>query len=142
MPGTAISCLATGKGVPHALLHNLKHNKVLHERVVILTVITEEVPSIADAERINLTDWEAVFTAWKFASASARNRTFPMRSNCAMPLACISKSMETSFFLSRETLIPTKLPGMAIWRDNIFRGDGAERRIGDAVFQSARQPRG
>jgi KUP system potassium uptake protein len=118
--GTAIFLHATGKGVPHALLHNLSHNKVLHERVVILTVITEEVPSIPDAERINLTELGSGFYRLEIRFGFREEPDIPNALKLCDALGLHFEIMETSFFLSRETLIPTKLPGMAIWRDNIF----------------------
>lgn len=118
--GTAIFLHATGKGVPHALLHNLSHNKVLHERVVILTVITEEVPSVADAERIKLTDLKNNFFRIEMRFGFREEPDIPQALKLCDALDLHFEMMETSFFLSRETLIPTKLPGMALWRENIF----------------------
>lgn len=118
--GTAIFLHATGKGVPHALLHNLSHNKVLHERVVILTVITEEVPSIPDAERIKLTELKNHFYRLEIRFGFREEPDIPNALKLCDALGLHFEMMETSFFLSRETLIPTKLPGMAIWRENIF----------------------
>ncbi len=55
VPGTAVFLTATQEGVPHALLHNLNHNKVLHERVVLLTVRAEDIPHVPDAQRVEVT---------------------------------------------------------------------------------------
>jgi KUP system potassium uptake protein len=118
--GTAIFLHATGKGVPHALLHNLSHNKVLHERVVILTVITEEVPSIPNAERIHLTELESGFYRLEIHFGFREEPDIPQALKLCDALGLHFEMMETSFFLSRETLIPTKLPGMALWREKIF----------------------
>ena len=118
--GTAIFLHATGKGVPHALLHNLSHNKVLHERVVILTAITEEVPSIPDAERIRLTELGSGFYRLEVRFGFREEPDIPQALKLCDALGLHFEMMETSFFLSRETLIPTKLPGMALWRESIF----------------------
>ncbi len=120
VPGTAIFLHATGKGVPHALLHNLSHNKVLHERVVILRAITEEVPSIPDAERIRLEELGSGFYRLEIRFGFREEPDIPKALKLCDALGLHFAMMETTFFLSRETLIPTKLPGMAIWRENIF----------------------
>ena len=120
VPGTAIFLHATGKGVPHALLHNLSHNKVLHERVVILRAITEEVPSIPDAERIRLTELGSGFYRLEIRFGFREEPDIPKALKLCDALGLHFAMMETSFFLSRETLIPTKMPGMALWRENIF----------------------
>ena len=120
VPGTAIFLHATGKGVPHALLHNLSHNKVLHERVVILRVITEEVPSIPDAKRIQLTELGSGFYRLEIRFGFREEPDIPKALKLCDVLGLHFEMMETSFFLSRETLIPTKMPGMALWRENIF----------------------
>jgi len=118
--GTAIFMHATGKGVPHALLHNLSHNKVLHERVVILRAITEEVPSIPDAERIRLNELGSGFYRLEIRFGFREEPDIPRALKLCDALGLHFEMMETSFFLSRETLIPTKMPGMALWRENIF----------------------
>jgi KUP system potassium uptake protein len=120
VPGTAIFMHATGKGVPHALLHNLSHNKVLHERVVILRAITEEVPSVPDAERIRLTDLGNHFYRLEIRFGFREEPDIPKALKLCDALGLHFEMMETSFFLSRETLIPTKMPGMALWRENLF----------------------
>ncbi|MDP2266140.1 MAG: potassium transporter Kup, partial [Thiobacillus sp.] len=120
VPGTAIFLHATGKGVPHALLHNLSHNKVLHERVVILRAITEEVPSVPDAERIHLTELGNGFYRLEIRFGFREEPDIPKALKLCYALGLHFAMMETSFFLSRETLIPTNLPGMALWRENIF----------------------
>ena len=118
--GTAIFMHATGKGVPHALLHNLSHNKVLHERVVILRAITEEVPSIPDAKRIHLTELGSGFYRLEIRFGFREEPDIPRALQLCDALGLHFEMMETSFFLSRETLIPTKMPGMALWRENLF----------------------
>lgn len=118
--GTAIFLHATGKGVPHALLHNLSHNKVLHERVVILRAITEEVPTIPDAERIRLTGLRSGFYRLEIRFGFREEPDIPKALKLCDALGLHFEMMETSFFLSRETLIPTKIPGMTLWRENLF----------------------
>jgi len=120
VPGTAVFLHATGKGVPHALLHNLSHNKVVHERVVVLTVTTADTPVVATEERSQITDLGAGFYRMQLRYG------FREEPNIPDALAQCSKQgmefnmMATSFFLSRETLIISKIRGMAQWREKLF----------------------
>lgn len=120
VPGTAVFLTTNRLTVPHALLHNLMHNKVLHERVVVLTVLTEEIPHVADDERITVHNLSK--GAWRIKAY------YGFKDEPDIPRAlelCAARGlefnmMETSFFLNRETLIPTRFPGMAIWREHLF----------------------
>jgi KUP system potassium uptake protein len=120
VPGTAVFLTNRTASTPHALLHNLMHNKVLHERIVVLTVLTEEIPNIPDEERVVITDLGN--NAWRISI----HYGFKDEPNIPRALElCAGKGLEfnmmqTSFFLNRETLIPTRFPGMAIWREHIF----------------------
>ncbi|MBT9566944.1 MAG: potassium transporter Kup [Thiobacillus sp.] len=120
VPGTAIFLHATGDGVPRALLHNLSHNKVMHERVVILQVVTEEVPSVPDTQRVSLTILGNGFYRMNIRFGFREEPDIPQALKLCDSLGLPFAMMETSFFLSRETVIPTKLPGMALWRERIF----------------------
>jgi KUP system potassium uptake protein len=111
---------STDVGVPSALLHNIKHNKVLHERVVILTVTIEDVPYVEAAERFAVKDMENGFYRLELrygfleeTDVPAALKQFPM---CGGPF----EMMKTSFFLSRQTLLASAKPGMAIWREKLF----------------------
>ncbi|MDD5364973.1 MAG: potassium transporter Kup [Gallionellaceae bacterium] len=119
VPGTAIFMTADANGVPSALLHNLKHNKVLHERVVILNVRYAEVPYIAPDSRLEMTKLaEGVYQAVI---------RYGFLDDINIPLA-LSESrrgmqfdlMDTTFFFSRENLIPTRGEGMSLWREHLF----------------------
>lgn len=123
VPGTAVFMVADPDAVPHALLHNLSHNKVLHERIVFLTVVVEDVPWLGFDERVQV---EALGEGcWRVRLRFGfKNRTDVPQ---ALTQLCPSHGlafdlMETSFFLSRETLVP--LPGdgegMALWRERVF----------------------
>jgi KUP system potassium uptake protein len=107
-------------GVPHAMLHNLKHNKVLHERVVILTVVFQDIPHIDDGERIEIRpmggNFYKVFVIYGFKDET----DIPRALELCKPHGLEFNTMDTSFFLSRETLIATKQPGMALWREKLF----------------------
>jgi KUP system potassium uptake protein len=120
VPGTAVFLSNDPQAVPHALLHNLKHNRVLHQRIALVTVRVEGVPHIPQSE------WVAVETLQdNFFRIVVR---FGFKDEPDLPLAleqCAQYGvpfdvMETSFFLGRETLIPKVGSGMALWREKLF----------------------
>jgi len=119
--GTAVFLTSTHGTVPHALLHNLAHNKVLHERVVFLTVITKDVPWIPDAERIHIKDLENnCFHLTIYFGFKDRPDVMQALDECRKH-ELEFQPLETSFFLSRETLIASvRYEGMALWRERIF----------------------
>ena len=120
VPGTAVFMTRQYEGIPTTLLHNIKHNKVVHQRVVFLTVDVEEAPRLNDDERYSWQDLgQGVFRLQvKFGfmedtdipALLARMQNSPVSFN----------PMMTSYFLGRETLIPTRRPGMARWREHLF----------------------
>ena len=113
---------AAGLGVvvPHALLHNLKHNKVLHERVVLLTVKIEDVPYVDLAKRIWFENLEAGFYRLVVRYGFMEEPDVPAALALATECGAKFKMMDTSFFLARQTLIASSRPGMAIWREKLF----------------------
>jgi len=120
VPGTAVFMTSTPDGVPHALLHNLKHNKVLHERVVLLTVRIADVPSVNPAKRYEVDDlgrgFFRVILHYGFMEEADVPTALANVSGCGQTF----KMMETSFFLARQTLLPSSRPGMHIWREKLF----------------------
>jgi KUP system potassium uptake protein len=118
--GTAVFMTTSPTGVPHALLHNLKHNKVLHDRIMILTVLIDEVPYVSDEDRIGIDDlgnnFYRLFIRYGFMQEIDIPAVLKKVENCGPRL----KMMETSFFLSRQTLLASNRPGMALWREHIF----------------------
>ena len=118
--GTAIFLHATGKGVPHALLHNLSHNKVLHERVIVLTVITEDIPVVPDIDHIWIEPLAEGFYRMQLHYGFREDPDIPAALVQCAKQGMSFHMMETSFFLSRETLIATQMPGMALWREKLF----------------------
>ncbi|MDE1894449.1 MAG: potassium transporter Kup [Pseudomonadota bacterium] len=124
VPGTAIFLTADINAVPHALLHNLKHNKVLHERNVLLTVAILETPVAEPDERIKLTRLTPAsedFYVLELHFGFAENPNIP-RALAQCPAAgLLFDMMDTTFFLSRETVVANaRRPGMALWRDKLF----------------------
>jgi KUP system potassium uptake protein len=120
VPGTAVFLTTSQEGVPHALLHNLNHNKVLHERILLLTVITEEVPHVSDENRVEVEAKEAGFYRMKVRYGFKDEPDIPRALELADAQGLKFEPMETSYFLSRETLVPTVAPGMAMWREKLF----------------------
>jgi KUP system potassium uptake protein len=119
--GTAIFMTSQPESVPHALLHNLKHNKVLHDQTVFLTIITHDVPSVPREDRVQL---ERLFEGFYKLEAWYGFKEQPdideILNTCRMRYGLAFDVMDTSFFLSRETVIPSDAPGMAMWRDHLF----------------------
>jgi len=120
VPGTAVFMARDSEATPAALLHNLKHNKVLHEQVILLTVITEEIPQVPKERRIEVTDMTKgcykVIARYGFMQYPGVPDVLDSLRAKGLDLDL----MRTSFFLSRETLIPSKRPGMALWREKLF----------------------
>ncbi len=120
VPGTAVFMTTSPVGVPQALLHNLKHNKILHERIMILTVVIDEVPYVSDEDRIGVRDlgggFYRILVRYGFMQEIDIPAVLKKVENCGPKL----KMMETSFFLSRQTLLASDKPGMAIWREHLF----------------------
>lgn len=118
--GTAIFLDRAAKGVPHALLHNLKHNKVLHERVVIMTIKTEDVPFIRSTERVEVSSLSPTFSRVIARYGFKETPNIPSIITACAERGLSFHLMETSFFLSKEALISTSRPGMAPWRERLF----------------------
>ncbi|MBS0478984.1 MAG: KUP/HAK/KT family potassium transporter, partial [Proteobacteria bacterium] len=120
VPGTAVFMTSSADGVPHALLHNLKHNKVLHERIILLTVKIADVPFVAQAERLMIDHlshgFHRVVLRYGFMEEPDVPAALGLVTNCGDKF----KMMDTSFFLARQTLLASSKPGMAIWREKLF----------------------
>ncbi|HSC99462.1 MAG TPA: potassium transporter Kup [Casimicrobiaceae bacterium] len=118
--GTAIFLTSTPNRVPHALLHNLKHNKVLHERVVFLTIVMRDIPYVPDEDRGEVSDLGCNFYRLMADYGFKDDPDIPeLLEDCGRKGFAFDM-METSFFVSRETLIATVSPGMALWREKLF----------------------
>ena len=120
VPGTAVFLSGTTAGVPHALLHNLKHNRVIHERVIFLTVVTHEISHIGAAARLEVQHLGRRFYRVKVNYGYLDQTDIPAALKDAARFGLEFNDMETSFFLGRETLIPSRRPGMALWRESLF----------------------
>ena len=118
--GTAVFMDRTIQGVPLTLLHNLKHNKVLHERVLILTVTTEEVPYVPDESQAEVRELGQGVCRIVARYGFMENADVPeLLKSLDLPGAPFDLD-STTFFLGRETLLATKRPGMSLWRERFF----------------------
>jgi len=120
VPGTAIFMASTNMGVPSALLHNIKHNKVLHERVVVLTVEVQDVPYVEPSERYSVSELGQGFYRMTLRYGFMEETDVPAALAHAPMCGGPFEMMKTSFFLSRQTLLASEKPGMAIWREKLF----------------------
>ncbi|MFO1424346.1 MAG: potassium transporter Kup [Candidatus Competibacteraceae bacterium] len=122
VPGTAVFLTSNPNGVPNALLHNMKHNKVVHERLVLLTVTPEEIPRLEDRERVTVHDLG--HNTWRIVVRYGfiENPDLPHALALCEPHGLSFEMMDTTFFLGRATLIPTTRAGMALWREKLFAG--------------------
>ena len=120
VPGTAVVMTSALEGVPNVLFHQFKHNKVLHERVVLLSVVSEVRPEIPPWQRLEIKAFDEGFyrVTARFGFMESP-RILPVLDACAsqgLPF----EMMDTTFFLGRETLLPTGTSDMATWRKRLF----------------------
>ena len=147
VPGTAVFMYGTTDGTPPALVHNLAHNKVLHETIVFLTVVTEDVPHVPATERVTMKR-----IGKGFATVVARYGFMDDPAIDDVLAACRASGLDirmegTTFFLGRETLVASDRPGMAKWRENLFafmsrnalRATAFFKIPGDQVFEVGAQ---
>jgi len=120
VPGTAVFMYGSADGTPPALIHNLAHNKVLHEKIVFLTVVTEDIPTVTAAERVTVRrigkGFHSVVARYGFTEDPDINDVLA---------ACKAQQLDipiegTTFFLGRETVIASERPGMSLWRESVF----------------------
>ncbi len=123
VPGTAVFLSAPNNerdGVPNALLHNIKHNHVLHERIVVLSIVIDDIPFVPKEDYIWIEDLGHGFFRIKGHYGFMQTPDVPeLLADCArqgMPF----DMMQTSFFLNRETIIPAASGGIARWRKHLF----------------------
>ena len=120
VPGTAVFMTSAADGVPPALLHNLKHNKVMHDRTILLTVKISNSPYVDLEKRCTMEDlgqgFHRMVLKYGFMEEPDVPAALTSVTSCGTPF----KMMDTSFFLARQTLLPSSRPGMAIWREKLF----------------------
>jgi KUP system potassium uptake protein len=120
VPGTAVFMTPYAEHVPHALLHNLKHNKVLHERVVIATVVAPPVPRIDEAERVGIERLGGRFFRVTIRYGFMEQPDVPAALAACATHGLVVEPMTTSYFLGRETVVPEAGGDMSLWRESLF----------------------
>jgi len=136
VPGTAVFLTANQNAVPHALLHNLKHNKVLHERNVLLTAEILETPAAEAEERILIVPLGGEFYKLSLRFGFAEDPNIPQALSKCANVGLPFDMMDTTFFLSRENIVADKKrPGMVLWRDKLFAFMARNAMPATAFFQ-------
>jgi KUP system potassium uptake protein len=122
VPGTAVFLTSEPAFAPTALLHNLKHNKVLHEHNVILTIVTTDTPRVPEDERVSMMSVSPHFSQVSLRFGYMEQPNVPKALAIARKLGWTFDIMATSFFLSRRSLKPAAHSGMPRWQDRLFIG--------------------
>jgi len=120
VPGTAVFMTSDPGGVPVVLLHHLKHNKVLHEKVIIMSVAGEEIPQVKPQERAEVRERGDGVYQVTARYGFMESPDIPRLLSTLGPFGLAAKPMETSFYLGRETLLPTGNSKLAYWRKKLF----------------------
>jgi KUP system potassium uptake protein len=141
VPGTAVYMSGNRFGTPLALLHNLKHNKVLHEQVVLLTVRTEEVPYLANAkDRVALEKLDEGFWRAQIHFGFMEKPDVPDALESVKHTGLRFDPMRTTYFIGRETILATRKLGLSSWRGSIFAW--MTRNAGDVTSYFCLPPNG
>jgi KUP system potassium uptake protein len=120
VPGTAIFMNGNATRTPPALIHNLEHNKVLHQRVLFLTVKTRLVPYVEEHERVELEPIGQGFYRLRVFYGYMEDPEIPRVLETVKAPGFVFDPKDTTYFLGRETIMASKRPGMALWREKIF----------------------
>ena len=118
--GTAIYMSPDPHGVPHALLNNLMHNHVLHQRVIFLTVVSKEVPWVPESERVEVQALQHGCHQVTVVYGFKDEVDLPRALQACAAFGLVFESPQTSYFLSRATVVPTPGNHMALWREKLF----------------------
>jgi KUP system potassium uptake protein len=120
VPGTAIYLGRPETGLPHALLNNLRYNRVLHERIILLAMLTDARARVPDEERATIEQLAPDFVRIVAHHGFAEDPSIPTLCDWLRRHGLEVNAEESTFFLGRETLLATNRPGMAIWRERLF----------------------
>jgi KUP system potassium uptake protein len=120
VPGTAVFLTSDPSSAPTALLHNLKHNKILHEHNVVLTITTADTPRVPDDERIRISQISRLFAKVEIRFGFMETPNIPRALAIARKQGWHFDIMSTSFYLSRRALKPSPHSGMPRWQDRLF----------------------
>jgi KUP system potassium uptake protein len=118
--GTAVFMTGSGTGTPPTLLHNVEHNKVLHEQVVLLTVVTADVPHVPAESRVLVEPLSAQFYRVTLTYGFMEEPNVPAGLEAARARGLAFDPTDTTYFLGRETLLASRGENMAIWREKLF----------------------
>jgi KUP system potassium uptake protein len=135
VPGTAIYLRGETDGVPHAMLHNLSHNKVLHERVVFLTVHIREVPWVPVSERVRIVPFGHECYQLNVYYGFKDEPNIPRALEVAKGQGMEFEMLDTSYFIARQTVIHGPGAGMAPWREHLFVGMSRNARGAADYYQ-------
>jgi KUP system potassium uptake protein len=135
VPGTAIFMTGNPEIAPSAMLHNLKHNKVLHEQTLLLTIATEDMPHVPSTERVTVEHLPLGLRRITARYGFMEDPSIPDILKRCREAGLPFNVMSTSFFLGRETLIVSKKPGMAMWREALFVWMSRNARSATAFFR-------
>ncbi|ATQ43829.1 potassium transporter Kup [Caulobacter mirabilis] len=119
-PGLAVYLTSSPEGVPAALLHNLKHNHVLHERIYLLTVETSLTPTVELRRRVELSEIGKGLARVRLRFGFMEQPDIPQALSLLAERGERIDPLRTSYFLSRQIIIPTRRPGMSFWRQQLF----------------------
>ena len=141
VPGTAVYMSGNRYGTPLALLHNLKHNKVLHEEVVLLTVRTEEVPYLTNPrDRVALENLHEGFWRAQIHFGFMEKPNVPVALDRVKQAGLRFDPMRTTYFIGRETILATRKRGLSSWRGSFFAW--MTRNAGDVTSYFCLPPNG
>jgi KUP system potassium uptake protein len=120
VPGTAIFLTGDREGAPSALLHNLKHNKIIHERNIILTIRTEQTPRVRAEDRVAIEELSPSFQRVTMTFGYMETPNILKGIAACRRQGLVFDIMSTSFFLSRRSLKASAHSGMPVWQDKLF----------------------
>ncbi len=120
IPGAAVFMSSVPMGIPRTLGHNVKHNKVLHERVTLMTVVTEEVPRVSPEDRVHSEQLQQGFTRMIVHYGFMEQPDVPAALAQAAEQGIEYKPLDTTFFLGRETIVLGRSTEMAEWRKRLY----------------------
>ena len=120
VPGTAVFMSSDPTRVPPALMHNLRHNKVLHDTVILLSVIVEDIPRVPVPERLEVINLGDPFYRINLYYGFMDRINIPRALTLARMEGLVFDPEGITYFLGREHILAAERPGMALWRENLF----------------------
>jgi KUP system potassium uptake protein len=121
VPGTAVFMTGRMEGAPAILTHHLKHNQVLHEQVILLTVVIEDVPRVSASDRLEMTGLEQGFWRVVMHFGFMQNPNVPRTLRLAQRLGLTVDLEEITYYVGRQTLLPSpEGSDMVLWRKKLF----------------------